>query len=75
MDHSAICMMRQRWNRQEKQGGVHMISRFHKCERCPALVGLKAKRCGPCQDDVRREAHRAHEKRRHEKNKMAKSRS
>lgn len=43
-----------------------MKKNLHTCERCPALIGLKAKRCGPCQDDVRREYHRAHEKKRAE---------
>jgi hypothetical protein len=43
------------------------------CERCPVLIKLNAKRCGPCQDDVRREAHRIHEKRRHERSKMEKT--
>lgn len=42
----------------------------HKCDRCPALISLRAKRCGPCQDDVRREAHRKHEKARHAKKKL-----
>jgi hypothetical protein len=38
--------------------------RLKKCERCPALIRLNAMRCKPCQDDVRREAHRIHEKNR-----------
>jgi hypothetical protein len=49
-----------------------MPKNLHKCERCPALIGMKAKRCGPCQDDVRQEAHRMHEKRRAHAKKMAK---
>lgn len=44
--------------------------KFHLCDRCPALIGLRAKRCGPCGDEVRREAHKLHERARHAKKKI-----
>lgn len=61
--------MQDRGIRQAKSGG-DSVKNLQKCERCPAMIRMNAKRCGPCQDDVRREAHRMHEKRRHEKRKM-----